>query len=46
LTSPIWQRNYHDRIIRGDISLQAIRQYIVNNPLQWHLDNENPERVR
>jgi hypothetical protein len=25
--------------------LNKIRQYIQNNPLSWHLDRENPERV-
>jgi putative transposase len=40
--SPIWQRNYHDHIIRSDTSLQAIREYIINNPKQWALDRENP----
>ena len=22
-----------------------IREYIRNNPLKWHLDRENPERI-
>lgn len=38
----LWQRNYHDRIIRNDSELNRIRGYIVNNPLKWHLDKENP----
>lgn len=44
--SPLWQRNYYEHVIRSETSLQAIREYIVNNPIQWHLDEENPERVR
>jgi hypothetical protein len=24
--------------------LDCIRQYVVNNPLQWALDRENPEK--
>ncbi len=34
----VWQRNYHDRIIRNDAMLRAIRQYIRNNPKRWHED--------
>ena len=38
----IWQRGYHDHIIRNDADLQAIREYIQNNPLQWVLDRTEP----
>jgi len=38
----IWQRNYHDRIIRNDRELDAIRKYIQVNPLNWEKDEENP----
>jgi len=40
---PLWQRNYYEHIIREDKSLNRIREYIVSNPLSWHLDRENPE---
>ena len=40
----LWQRNFYERVIRNDRELDAIREYIANNPLQWHLDRENPER--
>jgi len=39
--APVWQRNYYERIIRGEESLNRIRQYIADNPLRWHLDREN-----
>jgi hypothetical protein len=39
---PIWQRNYYERIIRDENELEAIRQYIFENPLKWDMDNENP----
>ncbi|WP_297761855.1 transposase [Thermosynechococcus sp.] len=39
---PVWQRNYYEHIIRTEDALQRIRQYIVTNPLRWHLDRENP----
>lgn len=38
----IWQRNYYEHIIRNEESFNRIREYIVNNPLQWELDRENP----
>jgi REP element-mobilizing transposase RayT len=41
----IWQRGYHDHWVRGDEDLYRIRTYIANNPLKWHLDKANPERV-
>jgi REP element-mobilizing transposase RayT len=40
---PVWQRNYYEHIIRDEKELQTIREYIVNNPMQWELDNENPQ---
>jgi REP element-mobilizing transposase RayT len=43
---PLWQRNYHERIIRDDRELQAIREYIRHNPLKWHEDEENPNMKR
>ena len=41
----IWQRNYHDRIIRDDDELEAIRRYIRQNPQAWNRDRHNPNRV-
>lgn len=32
----------NERVIRNDKELFNIRQYIINNPLKWELDNENP----
>ena len=40
--APIWQRNYHEHILRSDESLNRIRQYILDNPAQWATDRENP----
>src|SRR5262249_53552295 len=42
----VWQRNYYERVIRNEEELHRIRQYIVNNPLRWALDRENPATVR
>ncbi len=38
----VWQRNYYEHIIRDDESLNRIRQYILDNPARWALDQENP----
>jgi len=40
---PVWQRNYYERIIRNEEALQAIRQYIHNNPLSWWKDQLHPD---
>ena len=34
--TPVWQRNYYDRIIRNEAELRRIRQYIRNNPVAWN----------
>ncbi len=41
---PVWQRNYYEHIIRHDKELNAIRQYILDNPANWLEDTENPAR--
>ena len=33
-----WQRNYYEHIIRNPEELNQIRQYIINNPLNWDND--------
>ena len=43
---PVWQRNYYEHIIRDEESLNRIRQYIHDNPLNWAADKENPEASR
>jgi putative transposase len=39
---PVWQRNYYEHIIRGEDSLDRIRKYILDNPMQWETDDLNP----
>ncbi len=41
----LWQRNYYEHIVREDDELDAIRNYIVSNPLQWDKDIDNPTSV-
>ena len=31
----IWQRNFHDRIIRDQKELYNVKNYILNNPKNW-----------
>ena len=40
-----WQLRFYDHIIRNEKSLDKIREYIVNNPLKWELDRNNPENL-
>jgi putative transposase len=35
--SPVWQRNYYERVIRNERELNAVRGYIHNNPLAAQL---------
>ena len=42
---PVWQRNYYERVIRNEHELARAREYIVNNPLKWELDRENPKHT-
>ena len=41
----VWQRNYYEHIIRSKIELNAIRQYIIDNPAQWEQDRDNPIKI-
>lgn len=34
----IWQRNYFEHIIRDDGDLNRIREYIIDNPMNWEID--------
>lgn len=36
-----WQSRFHDRIIRDERELRAIREYIINNPEKWAEDELN-----
>ena len=41
--SPLWQRNFHDHIVRSEEELQRIRKYIRTNPLRWKEDQLHPD---
>ncbi len=38
----LWQSRFHDRIVRDEAERARIRQYILDNPLRWHLDPLKP----
>ncbi len=37
-----WQKSFYDRVVRNEDELHLIREYIVNNPLKWTLDSNDP----
>ena len=39
--APVLQYRFHDHVIRNEQELFRIRQYIKNNPLNWHNDTFN-----
>jgi hypothetical protein len=43
--TPLWQRNYYERVIRDEDELGRIREYIACNPLRWQSDRANPDRM-
>jgi REP element-mobilizing transposase RayT len=42
---PLWQRNYHEKIIRSEQMLEAVRRYVQDNPRCWTDDADNPNNV-
>jgi putative transposase len=42
----LWQPSYYEHVVRDDGSLDAIRNYVVANPLRWMQDADNPDGDR
>ena len=40
-----WQPRFYEHIIRNQSSLDRIREYIINNPLKWHEEKNNPINI-
>ena len=40
--TPVWQRNYHEHVLRNETELRAIREYVLGNPARWNEDENNP----
>jgi REP element-mobilizing transposase RayT len=43
---PVWQKSFHDRIVRNERELERIHKYIQNNPIKWEEDRDNPASPR
>ena len=41
----VWQRGYWERIVRDERELNAIRQYIRDNPANWAKDRDNLDQL-
>jgi REP element-mobilizing transposase RayT len=41
----LWQRGYHEHVIRDERALNRIRAYITHNPVRWTDDPENISRA-
>lgn len=39
-----WHRNYHERIIRGELAYYFISAYIINNPKKWEEKNASKRK--
>ena len=42
----VWQRNFHEHVIRGENELDRLRQYITDNPGRWEEDDNHPTRLK
>jgi len=40
--TPVWQRNYHEHVVRNEGELVTIREYVLANPARWNEDENNP----
>lgn len=43
--TPVWQRNYHDRIVRDLAHINRIRFYIANNPSKWSKTHDPTQNI-
>lgn len=41
----VWQRNYHEHVVRNQRDLNALREYILLNPQNWTMDEENIKKM-
>ena len=41
----LWQRGYHDHVIRDSADLERVRSYIAANPQRWLLDTLHPSNT-
>lgn len=41
----LWQRNYWEHVIRNRRTLEAVRRYIMHNPMRWDMDRYNADAI-
>ena len=41
----LWQRNYYENVIRDENEFNRTRKYILENPLKWDIDVDNPDNM-
>ena len=39
----IWQRGFHDHVVRNRNECERIKRYILHNPARWEFDRENAQ---
>ena len=39
----VWQRNYYEHILRGETSLERLRNDSAENPARWEQDQLHPD---
>jgi REP element-mobilizing transposase RayT len=40
---PVWQKSFHDRVVRDEREYENIYHYIAENPQHWNDDAYNPD---
>ncbi len=41
-----WQTKFYEHIIRDEEDYARIKEYIANNPINWHQDRNNPINLK
>ena len=39
-SNKLWERSFHDHVIRNDDALRSVRKYISENVLKWELESK------
>jgi REP element-mobilizing transposase RayT len=40
-TRGLWQRSFHDHVVRDEADLTRLHEYISTNPLRWELSRRD-----
>ena len=41
----LWQRNYHEHVIRNAVDYERIHSYVESNPCRWAKNEKNPAKA-